>query len=397
MVLHPQLACRHFPVHHSPISRRAVYRTRNALVTLFAGLAMLACERGDARVPSRGSATSDPAHGTPSLAARPDSDAVRTAIQRAVADSVPPSGVAAHHWLHVRNLYAESSDAPLWIGTEGPSENAKSLVRVLAKAGDDGLRLSDFPLAEIDSAVSRVVGAQAANATPQQVAQADVLLSCAYATYAETMLRGRVDPKKVQRAWHIAPRDADIDSVLATALRTRDFGVALTKFRPDLTGYNTLREALTEYRGIVAKGGWPQIPSGATLRVGDSSASVPILRQRLAAEELISGSAVSADQHYDSALAGAVAAFQSLHGLATDSTVGPGTLRSLNVTAERRVDGIIANMERYRWLPHDLGGRYILVNIPAFHLTAFEDGKPALRMNVVVGAEYGGRATPIFS
>ncbi|MEO7217074.1 MAG: L,D-transpeptidase family protein, partial [Gemmatimonadaceae bacterium] len=294
-------------------------------------------------------------------------------------------------------LYAESSDAPLWIGTEGPSANAKSLVRVLAKAGDDGLSLSEFPLAEIDSAVARVVGATAANATPQEIANADILLSCAYATYAETMLRGRVDPKKVQRAWHIAPQDADIDSVLANALRAKDFGAALAKFRPDLAGYSTLREALAAYRGIVSKGGWPQIPSGATLHVGDSSAIVPILRQRLAAEELISGSTVSADQHYDSVLAGAVAAFQALHGLAIDSAVGPGTLRSLNVPAERRVDAIIANMERYRWLPHDLGGRYILVNIPAFHLTAFEDGKPALRMNVVVGAEYGGRATPIFS
>lgn len=393
------------PAHDSQIGKRAAPRTHNVLVAVFAGVAMLAtlaCERGDARVPRRSSTTSengsDPAPGSSSLSARPDSVAVRTAIRRAVSDSAPPRGITPHHWGHVRNLYAERSDAPIWIETEGLSGSAKSLISALAKAGDDGLSLSEFPLAEIDSAVARVVGAQATNATPQAVANADILLSGAYATYAEIMLRGRVDPKKVQRAWHIAPRDADIDSVLASALRASDFGTALAKFRPDLTGYSTLREALAQYRGILTKGGWPQIPSGATLRVGDSAATVPVLRQRLAVEGLISGgAATSGDQHYDSALAGAVAAFQELHGLATDSTVGPGTLKSLNVTAGRRVDEILANMERYRWLPHDLGGRYILVNIPAFHLIAYENGKPAIRMKVVVGHEYGGRATPIFS
>ncbi|MEO7216722.1 MAG: hypothetical protein ABI026_00870, partial [Gemmatimonadaceae bacterium] len=140
------------PAHHSKVVRRAAYRTRKALVAVFAGVAMLAtvaCERGDARVPTGGDAASEsrsgPLHATSSLSPRPDSTAVRTAIRQAVSDSVPPRGVAAHRWGHVRNLYAESSDAPLWIGTEGPSANAKSLVRVLAKAGDDGLSLSEFP------------------------------------------------------------------------------------------------------------------------------------------------------------------------------------------------------------------------------------------------------------
>jgi murein L,D-transpeptidase YcbB/YkuD len=361
-------------------------------------IAVLGCQRGDARVPQTADVGQTSSSTSPLPVSRSDSTAVRDAIALRVADSVPPRGVADHHWRHVLKLYAQSSDAPLWIGANGLSADAKLLVEAIAKSPDDGLTLLEFPIAAIDSAVALVVTSQAANITPQQVANTDILLSCAFATYGETMLRGRVDPRKVQRAWHIAPRDADIDSVLASAIRASDFGAALSNFRPSLAGYSTLRDALAEYRGIVARGGWPQIPAVATLHIGDSSAAVPLLRKRLAAEGLVPGAqAASEDQHYDSALASAVAVFQTLHGLAVDSAIGPGTRSSLNVTAQRRIDQIVANMERYRWLPHDLGGRYILVNIPSFQLVAFEDGKRALQMRVVVGSEYGGRATPIFS
>ncbi len=364
-------------------------------------LSALACERGETQsVATPPAATArDPAtvvnSGRPT--ARADSVAVRAAVLSATSDSAPPRGVTSHRWKHVRNLYAESAYAPLWIGASGLSANAATLIRTMASADADGLRLSDFAFPAIDSALARMIGPDAGTASPQDVARADVLLSCAYATYAEIMLRGRVDPKQIQPQWHIAPRDADVDSVLTTTLGASDFGDALAKLRPDLAGYSTLREALAHYRAIIASGGWSQVAVGATLHVGDSTASAPALRRRLAAEGLFQGAAASEDQVYDSALAGAVALFQALHGLAPDSVLGPGTLRSLNIPATRRVAEIVANMERYRWLPHDLGGRYILVNIPAFHLTAFDNGRPVLRMKVVVGREYGGRATPIFS
>lgn len=93
----------------------------------------------------------------------------------------------------------------------------------------------------------------------------------------------------------------------------------------------------------------------------------------------------------------AVAHFQARHGLAVDSIVGPATRRALNVSAEHRVRQIEASLERLRWLPPRLGERHIEVNIPAFQLDAYTEGKRVLSMPVVVGAEYQGRATPIFA
>jgi murein L,D-transpeptidase YcbB/YkuD len=100
---------------------------------------------------------------------------------------------------------------------------------------------------------------------------------------------------------------------------------------------------------------------------------------------------------FDDALAGAVAQFQVRHAINVDSALGTETLDALNVPVAYRLGQIAANLERHRWMPRTLGSRYIYVNVPAFHLIAYDGGKPALEMKVIVGEEYEDKATPVFS
>src|SRR5690606_2860470 len=100
---------------------------------------------------------------------------------------------------------------------------------------------------------------------------------------------------------------------------------------------------------------------------------------------------------YDSSLVAAVIRFQERHGLAVDTVVGPGTRAALDVSAVHRAAQIGANLERYRWLPANLGRRYVLVNVPEFRLQAFDSGEVALDMRVVVGEELTNTRTPAFA
>jgi murein L,D-transpeptidase YcbB/YkuD len=100
---------------------------------------------------------------------------------------------------------------------------------------------------------------------------------------------------------------------------------------------------------------------------------------------------------YDARLAGAVARFQAHHAIEVDSVLGPGTVEAMNRSAEYRAGQIAANMERFRWLPRNLGSRYVLVNVPAFQLDAYDGGQKSLSMRVVVGSEFEDRATPTFA
>jgi murein L,D-transpeptidase YcbB/YkuD len=92
-----------------------------------------------------------------------------------------------------------------------------------------------------------------------------------------------------------------------------------------------------------------------------------------------------------------LARWQDHHDLDVDGKLGRVTLAALNVPASERVRQIALNMERHRWLPRTLGQRYVYVNVPAFRLDAFDSGQRVLSMKVVVGAEYDGRDTPVFS
>ena len=137
-----------------------------------------------------------------------------------------------------------------------------------------------------------------------------------------------------------------------------------------------------------------------------SAARVTALKQRLAAEGILpaesAATARPASQTqpasvYDRALAGAVAQFQARHGIVVDSMLGKETFDALNKPAAYRAAQIAANLERMRWMPRTMGSRYILVNVSAFRLEAFDNGQKALEMRVIVGEDYEDKATPVFS
>ncbi|HEY0780307.1 MAG TPA: L,D-transpeptidase family protein, partial [Gemmatirosa sp.] len=107
--------------------------------------------------------------------------------------------------------------------------------------------------------------------------------------------------------------------------------------------------------------------------------------------------ATAGQMAYDPALAGGVAAFQARHGIAVDSMLGPETVNALNVPVAYRMGQIAANLERYRWLPRTLGTRYVIANVPAFTLQAWDGGKKTLEMKVVVGKDYEDKKTPVFA
>lgn len=308
-------------------------------------------------------------------------DSVRRHVARQL-DSLPrPSWVRPDDWKRVRSMYALFGDAPLWLEEDGVSDRASALLEALRDAPNHALSTAAYP---VDS-VRRVVDADklAKRASSDAIAAADVTLSAAYVAYATDMLRGQVDPTTASQAWHISTSRAEIDSALARTLQSPSMSEGLAAMAPQESGYVALRREYFRYRAITMNGGWLQIGS-------DSRPSSGILATRLRIEGYTP----------DTAYAGVRAAlqqYQELHGLTATGRPDAATLRALNVPAEERLHQIATNLERYRWLPRSLGSRYVVVNVPAFRLEAYDSTEKKLEMKVVVGAEYDGRATPVFS
>jgi murein L,D-transpeptidase YcbB/YkuD len=146
----------------------------------------------------------------------------------------------------------------------------------------------------------------------------------------------------------------------------------------------TTEQAVERYSAIVNRGGWPQIPPGSVLRLGDRHPNVVPLRTRLAASGDIDPNAVGNDV-YDSYVEGAVRRFQVRHGVSIDGVVRNETLAMLNVPAPARLAQLKVNVTRLRALGADLGPRYVLANIPAARIEAIENGVAVSRHTAVVG------------
>ena len=324
-------------------------------------------------------------------------DSVRAALQQRLAKA-PPASLSPDSWRHVRQLYKSHNGAPLWLAARGVDRaRARALMAAVASAGDDALRFDLFPIEAATKALSALRSTR--NPTAAQLAEADVVLTGLYASLAEDLLTGQIDPRSVYQSWHIDPPEDRIDSVLTKTLDTDRPGDAIARLRPQEPAYDSLRRELSRYRELAAKGPWPAVPKGKTLKAGDSASAerLTALRLRLSAEGLLGRRDAGNSAVYDSSLAGAIARFQERHGIVVDSFLGPETVESLNLPVDYRLGQIAANLERFRWLPRDLGSRYILVNVPAFRLQAFDGGQEKLQMKVIVGAEYKERSTPVFS
>lgn len=318
---------------------------------------------------------------------------LRNEIQQQLAKK--PDFATDEQWGHVQGLYKGQQSSPLWLDDDGLiKKRADALVDALVNATTDAIRLEQYPLLDLAHVLDTLRRTE--KPTAAQLARADLLLTTSYAALAEDYLTGQIDPKTVGQSWHIDPQEEEVDSALTRSLRERDLAEAFVRMRPQDFDYEMLRRKLGDYRKIASAGGWAPIPAGNALTRGEreNPARLQALRARLQGEGInVKGS----DSVYDQAYANAVAQFQQHHAIVVDSQLGTETLDALNVPATFRLAQIAANLERYRWLPRAMGEKYIKVNVPSFRLEGYENGKKTIEMKVIVGSEYEGRSTPVFS
>jgi len=312
-------------------------------------------------------------------------------------------------WGHTKRLYQLYGNNPLWLTSDGLHDaRTKALTNAILAANADGMRLNDYPIGALASAIATLK--QTKTPTAEQLATADLLLTASYTSLGEDLLTGQVDPRTVAQSWHVDPEEENIDSALVRNLRYEQLDKALATMRPTDDDYAGLSKELQKWRVIVAKGGWQPVPAvSGNVKPGGSAnpAVLTGVRNRLAAEGITAapgsgGDSASTAQRsgggvYDNNLAGAVAEFQQRHSINVDSALGKETIDAMNVPASYRLGEIAANMERYRWLPRSFGQRYIFVNVPAFRLEAYDSGQKVMERKVIVGQEYEDKATPVFA
>lgn len=295
-------------------------------------------------------------------------------------------------------FYAKHNFNPIWTRDSSLTPQADALIHAIGDAELDGLTSEDYHLSELESLVNdfKQASQQKQSPAPEKKADLDLLLTDAFLLYSSHLLSGRVTPNTVDATWLFVNPDSDMTQILNSTAYSNQIDTFFDELRPANAAYYRLRKALQHYIDIQKKGGWPTVPAGPTLRVGDVHERVKLIRKRLAVTGDI-GPAPPGIQSslFDESLMKGVQRFQHRHGIEPDGVVGNSTISAMNVSVDSRICQMELNLERWRWIPHDLGSRYILVNIADYSLAVVENQETVLEMRVVVGKAY--RRTPVFS
>ena len=297
---------------------------------------------------------------------------VTPALQALVAGPPLPK-VESANWTDLRTFYTQREHAPAWVNHRRPTGKAVEAIKILNTARQHGFDPKDYGAPEL-LAMSQAVEKleKGSEARLEELAEFDARLTAGLLAFGRDVAVGRQKGDANFKARRKLP-----DLVAAVMAAADDPEKFLAAVRPLHQEYIALTKALDDLIGQREKGGWIKVPSAR---------STNELRQRLQASGHLKEGAD---------LAAGVKSFQELHSIAATGVVDDKTLAAINVPLDWRIQQVAINLQRWRWMPDDLGERYFIVNIPYFHLTAVEAGKPVMDIRVVVGKP--GHETPIFS
>lgn len=287
------------------------------------------------------------------------------------------------------NFYASRDFQLAW----SRPEQTTGLIAAIRSGEAEGLDPTDYHLKELEKRLN-LISIDNIEPSPERVAL-DILLTDSLIRLAYHFYYGKVDLREVDTNWNFSrPLDQEeAIGALNDILAADSLANELSQLLPDHFAYINLKKALKRYRQIQANGGWQSVPQGPTLKNGDTNVRVEALRQRLAAEGYLSPTSTQGE-HFDTELLDAVKQFQLHHYLTADGAVGAGTLAALNVPINSRIEQIRVNLERGRWVLHDVESRFVIVDIAGFEAFYFNNNEMVWTTRVQVGKPY--RATPVF-
>ncbi|MGV8936733.1 MAG: L,D-transpeptidase family protein [Allorhizobium sp.] len=289
--------------------------------------------------------------------------------------------------------YYKSGKPLVWVDGENVAPRAKLAMDALSKAGDLGLDPQDYAV----TLPAESADAAEPQSREQALMQFEVALSVKVLSFVQDTQRGRIDPNKLSGYHDFKRKDVNLAPVLNMLRLSPDVAAYLGSRGPANSQFEILKAELGRLRAEDSNSPAPiTIASGTLLKPGMSSPELvnivaAIQKQgsdTLRMEQSLTLSSYAGTQEYTPELVSLVEDFQKQVGLKPDGVVGQATIRALmgHSNAEK-IDKLVVAMEQLRWLPADLGQRYVFINQPAYTASYFDQGKEQLKMRVVVGSK----------
>lgn len=267
-------------------------------------------------------------------------------------------------------------------------KNRTVIIDALLRADQEGLDPTEYNVKDLNR-----YGENITTLNDKEIAGYDVLMTLCIQKYLRHLTQGKLNPRELYTDWDLAQNKADINQMLTTAANGDSLQIIIEKAKPTHIVYKKLKDALILINTFPTDT-LKKIEIAVKLKVNDTSSSLIDIKKRLIYWRDLKAPD-SLTSLYDPETAKAIKRFQLRHGLAADGVIGSGTVMALNTTKNTRKEQIIANLERWRWFPREMGEHYIIANIPDYKLHTVFKNDTTRTHNIIVGTSK--RKTPILS
>lgn len=310
-------------------------------------------------------------------------------ISSLVLDSfIVSQNLDSDHAASIKDFYKSRDNQYTWFMEEGLSEQAGQFWNLyeqyLNYSKDSVLFRPDLQqkwlkMTQGDSLLSK-----------EEIQFTELQFTSLFFDFVSRAYAGTVNPSELK--WHIPKKKLELHALL------KKFAIGdyedLEDWAPIGPGYFLLREKLMKLYRLNEKNKFFQISSSRRVyRPADAAPEITLVKKRL----FLLGDlpALDSTHLYNNSLFEAVIRFQKRHGLVEDGLIGPAVFKHLNTPIKEKIERILVNLERMRWMPNSGTKRRVLVNIPEFKLRVYEEGRQVLNLDVVVGK--AANRTVIFS
>ncbi|MGQ0486199.1 MAG: L,D-transpeptidase family protein [Hyphomicrobiales bacterium] len=281
--------------------------------------------------------------------------------------------------------YAATGFRPVWIDGGKLAPRAEAVLALFAAAGDEGLEPANYQppsMAGFDAASRPIPGDMPA------LARLDLGLTAMAVKYARHASGGQFDPRRLSRYHDITPETVSATQAVKVLAFSPFPDAYLRDLQPRHPVYAAMKSALSELRRELAGREFVPVPEGKRVKPGKSDARIVALRARLHDMALLPPEALldAGSETLDAAVSAALKRFQKQAKIKPTGTLDGATVAALNDHgSDRDLRRLTYNMERMRWLPKNLGSKFVFVNTAAFQVSVMERGSEIWRSKVIVG------------
>lgn len=290
-------------------------------------------------------------------------------------------------------FYGANEFRRVWLKKGRPEKIFKAFVDEVKESSRYGFLPQDYHIAELEKDVDALYDDR--KRSNADISNLDIRVTASFFLFTTHLIEGRVRYAGAREfLWQRGmPLENDI-ALLLKMESASDLRKELEDLHPKDPQYRRLQRAYKQYLEIQPLDTFPAVPARLNVRPGQSHASIPLVRSKLALND---GTAPRSDTStlYDEVLAETVRKFQSRHGLEPDGDLDIKTIGFLNMPIEEKTEMIALNLERLRWLPHIQGRKdEIVINVPEYMMRVYHNNNEKMKMRVVLGSEY--TPTPVF-